>query len=389
MTRPICFVVLSVFIAFCSNASISRHEVGSGEVSVSKFEVLDLVLRSAEALQDPFELDLGADFVSPSGEKLSLNGFYNDDNEWIVRFSANEEGSWSFETYSAHAAFAGLGGSIDVGPAAAGRHGAIVISENDSRKFAYEDGTSYFMNGFECDWLFALDGENPEGAPKTEHLLSLLEDYGFNQVVTTVYSHSVRWEIDPKLKMYPEHDYGNRETMFPFGGSNSDPDFSTLNVDFFKRFDRVVALMDEKGIVAHLMIYVFNKNVNWAEASSDADNRYFDYVLNRYGAFSNVVWDIAKEIFRRSESYALDRLERFETLNPFDRLVTVHDKHFAEKYPEKLDFFARQDWRGDLYSEMLSLYRRFEKPVVNVEHGGYEESTTKCFRATTPTRKCV
>ncbi len=38
-----------------------------------------------------------------------------------------------------------------------------------------------------------------------------------------------------------------------------------------------------------------NKKVSWPEARSAEDNRHFDYVIKRYQAFSNIVWDISKE----------------------------------------------------------------------------------------------
>ena len=52
-----------------------------------------------------------------------------------------------------------------------------------------------------------------------------------------------------------------------------------VNLDFFNHFDQIIALMNELDITAHIMIYVWNKNVNWPEVDSPDDNRYFDYVV--------------------------------------------------------------------------------------------------------------
>ena len=66
-------------------------------------------------------------------------------------------------------------------------------------------------------------------------------------------------------------------------------------MNFFKHLDRTVEALNERNIISHLMIYVWNKNVRWPAAGSEADNLYFDYVVKRYQAFSNIVWDISKE----------------------------------------------------------------------------------------------
>jgi hypothetical protein len=38
------------------------------------------------------------------------------------------------------------------------------------------------------------------------------------------------------------------------------------------------------------MIYVWNKLVNWPEMHTQGDDLYFDYIIHRYQAFSNVIF---------------------------------------------------------------------------------------------------
>jgi hypothetical protein len=75
------------------------------------------------------------------------------------------------------------------------------------------------------------------------------------------------------------------------------------------------------------MITVWNKNVNWPDKLSANDNLYWRTVINRYQvggydaglsyhgfywlilqAFSNIIWDMAKEAWRIDDSYWADRL---------------------------------------------------------------------------------
>jgi hypothetical protein len=134
-------------------------------------------------------------------------------------------------------------------------------------------------------------------------------------------------------------------------------------------------LLDEQNIVAHLMIYVWNKQVNWPTPGSVADNRYFEYVIKRYQAYPNVIWDISKEALAYGKDdmdYITERIERLRRLDQHKRLVTVHDYKYCSKYPEKVDIISIQDWSTDLYNNMLRISEKYAKPVFNIEHGGYE-----------------
>lgn len=265
-------------------------------VSAQRWAVVDLVFEGSVDTKAPFEVPFTARFTGPNGQVLDVPGFYNGGREWIIRFSAPTQGSWAYVTRSSQAALDARSGSVIAGANTnPSQRGALVINPEQPQNFFYEDGTECTVLAFECDWLFALDYDNPSAAPKTEHLLDRLAESGLNQVVTTVYSYDVKWHKDPLLAQNPKHEFGGRDDIYPFAGINKQPDFDALNVEFFQRFDRVVSEMNDRGITAHLMIYVWNKLVAWPPAESDADNRYFDYIIKRYQAFPNVLWDVSKE----------------------------------------------------------------------------------------------
>ena len=60
--------------------------------------------------------------------------------------------------------------------------------------------------------------------------------------------------------------------------------------------------MMSRGIVAHIMIMVENKNVDWPLEQSPADDLYWSTVVDRYQAYDNVVWDVSKEAHRLNAS---------------------------------------------------------------------------------------
>ena len=381
---PLClFVLISFGLINSAYAKIKTIDFKSkSNTEIITWQVTDISFNAKS--KNPFTVDFYAVFTSPTGNEQKVDGFYNDHNQWVIRFSASELGEWLFTTTSDISALNNKKGKLTIiNDDTETSNGGIIISKDNARHFSYENGTPYFLMAYECDWLYALDYHNEEGQPKTEHLLSLLNDNGFNQVVMNVFSYDVKWGKDDLLKEHPEHEFGAPQDIFPFLGNNENPDYSKLNIDFFKKFDRTIDLMNEKDIVSHLMIYVWNKLVAWPDMYSDADNLYFDYVVKRYGAFPNITWDISKEALyygRADDKYILDRIERLRKANSFNRLVTVHDYEFCKRNSESVDYISRQDWDLALYQNMILDYEKYtDKPIYNIEHGGYEQSPYDVF----------
>ena len=366
--------------AYLSLSAAVSFEGGKSIVKARRWEVVDISFQAKDTKAlNPFTEEFSALFKGPGGIELEVPGFFNGDKEWVIRFSGSVPGTWTYETRSRLKALHGKGGSVEVlEETYPGSHGGIVIPEDNPQHFRYEDGTPYFVMAYECDWLYALDYHNEEGVPKTEHFLDLLAGNGCTQVVMNVFTYDVSWPKDPKLEKYPEHEFGGPEDIFPFLGNNEHPDYSALNPVFFKRFDRTVAALNDRNIAAHLMIYVWNKLVAWPEMYSEADNMYFDYVIKRYQAYPNIVWDISKEALtygRADYDYILERIKRVRKADVFKRPLTVHDWAFCKKHTETVDFFSMQSWSSTIYTFSLDTWKENpHKPIFNIEHGGYEES---------------
>ena len=373
------FMLVFLLFGFNSNAQ-----------QVAAWEVLDINIINSLTNTNPFTIDVNAVFTHQTGQKQIVPLVYNGEGsnnkqQWLLRFSSGLVGQWRYEIKdNRYPQFNDVKGKLSVtnNPDQT-NHGAMTIAKDNKQSFEYEDGSPYFLLGYELVWLFAFDYHNKNGLPKSEHLLSLIKESGFNHIVMNVFAFDVNWKKDPKLANHPEHEFGGDLSIYPFLGDNNNPDFSKLNIEFFKKFDRTVQLLHDKRIVAHLMIYVWNKLVNWPDMNTDADNMYFDYVVKRYSAYPNVVWDISKEALyygRADEAYIKNRIERLRNINYFDRLVTVHDYKYCSKYPEQVDFISTQDWGSELYSRMLDVRKKFpNKPIYNIEHGGYERSPYVVF----------
>ncbi|WP_282134038.1 DUF4038 domain-containing protein [Seonamhaeicola maritimus] len=380
-----------ISLIFIGQLGLAQIKVWNNPKSITsqQWQVNDLVYKAKQSIEKPFNKEIYALVKSEVGEQ-TVPLFYNGNNEWVFRYSSSKIGKKSFVIQSSIKGLKGKKGNITITEnKKKDRHGGVVLNADNKRHFFYEDGSHYFNLAFECDWLYALDYGNEE-LPKTKHLLELLNENGFNQIVMNVYAYGLDfdWVRDKRLKENPQHNYGEREDIFPFLGSNSNPDYSSLNINFFKHFDKVVSQMHEHEIISHLMIYVWNKRVSWPELGSEADDMYYDYVVKRYQAFPNIIWDVSKEATSKIAltqnknigDHILERARRTRVLDAYNRLLSVHAYGFCKKHKEDVDFISTQDWKLSLYESMLNAYKQFpDKPVFNIEHGGYEESPYEIF----------
>jgi hypothetical protein len=383
MTHKIaqCLFFLNLFLNPSLNAQ-DRQTFSTQPVEAKLYSPTDIVFKvKNKSVENPIDAEFGAIFTAKDSQTLKIQGFYNDNDEYILRFSPTKKGIWTFQTYSSVSQLSGLSGTVSVTDNTnAEVHGAVEIKPNSNRKFTYQDGTPYFALAFESDWLFALDYANKTALPKTEKMVSEIKKNGFNQVVMNVYAYDVGWKLATDVPAEYEFKKPNYSV---FKGGNEAPQYSALNIDFFKHFDRVINHLHQKGIVAHVMIYVWNKKVNWAKMYSADDNRYFDYVIKRYQGYANIVWDVSKEALdygRCDIPYINERIHRIRQNDAYKRLVTVHDYEYCSREPDKVDFISIQNWRSDLSSLSLAAYNKHaDKPVMNIEHGGYEEGPFLSF----------
>ncbi|MEM1295010.1 MAG: DUF5060 domain-containing protein [Verrucomicrobiota bacterium] len=377
MRIPLSLILL---LSLTAHVQISAANEPPSAYTTTVWEPVDIVFRAELGEAPPLNVEFAATLTHSSGQTVQIPGFWDGENRFVLRFSPPTEGTWTYTTASDLAALDDQRGTVSAGPPANGQPGPIGLDTEDPRRFVYANGDRYFPLAFEIDWLFALDAENAEGIPKTRQLLDYVSRKGFNQVVMNVFAYDVNWPRDPNLP--DKYDY-SKPRVFPFAGDNTNPDFSTLNIEFFQRFDRVVRELDRQGIAAHIMIYVWNKQVAWPESESEADNLYFDYVVKRYQAFPHLIWDISKEATgygRNDRSYITRRIERLRALDGHKRLVTVHDHGYCSAFPETVDFISVQNWQSETWHIMRKIREKHPKMAIfNIEHGGYEEGPYHVF----------
>lgn len=335
--------------------------------TVKKHQLLDFVVNGLTNLENPFFAELFGKFVDPNGKVYLIPGFYIGENKWTIRFSANFTGLWQYTVESRHIKIhpedtAGTVMCVD-----APGHGAVELSKDNPFRLSYEDGSDYFMMGYEANWIWAMP------VHEIEEFSSQIAEYGFNMLITNVYAHDCSWELGNTS----ERDFGP-PPLYLWEGSNENPDHSHMNLEFFRHYDAFMNIILQKGINVCLYFKVYNKMVNWMEKESPEEELYIRYITARYQAYPNVVWCFSKEAFYEADKdYIGWYIDRIRGYDAYGRLMTSHDDSEFSELPEKhkkLDFISLQhhehsyNW-PDFY--FYSLYRKqiYQKPLFMIEIG--------------------
>lgn len=333
--------------------------------TIEQYHIHDFSFK-AQVSGDPFDVEVFGEFTGPGGIRLNIPGFYDGDGTWMIRFSPTVVGQWSMRTLSS---VAGLNNQTETGIVATPNtnsaiHGRLLVDPLHKNHFVFEDGTRYFLMGYEADWLAEADMKDPD-RKLMHHLIDQVSARGFNHVLVNVYGYDTSWARGNTNQW----DFGP-PAMYLFGGTNEAPDFSVLNTDYFKIYDGMIQSLEDKGLVANMMFKVYNKMVNWPPAGSEDERRYFRYVTARYQAFSNVVWDFSKEAYyeqdKQLEKHLVDLIRETDA---YHHLTTAHDNDVYDwdsSLNTNLDF--RTDQEHDHWMEMALFDRTLRSwPYVNAE----------------------
>jgi hypothetical protein len=357
MKKVIPFVACIVCVSYASG----------GIATSPRWQPQDFEFKSSVVSENPFKVDFRAVVKGPNGRAFTALGFYDGQGVWKLRIAADTEGKWTLTTQSSEPTLNGKNASFVCVPNSnVNVHGGLRVDADSPHHFVYEDGTRYFLMGYECDWLWALDMDD-EKLTRVKRFLDILADHRFNHIILNAYAHDCGWR-----KGKTESDDFGPPARYAWEGENDQPDHSRFNLSYWKHYDRVIHSLYERGIVAHIMIKVYNKMVRWPERGSADDDVFFKWMMARYGAYPNVVWDFSKEAHNEKDlEYKLSRFRLIRDVDPYRRLITNHDDNAAYDsgvYNELLSF--RSDQQHSKWRETILRQRQQNSwPIVNVEFG--------------------
>ena len=139
---------------------------------VEKWGVFEIALEGTSEGNPFTEREIRGTFCGKY-ETVSVDGFYDGNGVYIVRFMPRFEGKYTFEIAGNYGG-ENVKGEFEVMPAAERNHGPVHVA--NTFHFAYEDGTPYYSIGTTC---YVWELQSDEMIEKT---LKTLENSAFNKI---------------------------------------------------------------------------------------------------------------------------------------------------------------------------------------------------------------
>ncbi len=317
-------------------APVARHSVERWDVFEETFP--------GPATGNPYvEVWLRAAFRKGNRE-VTVDGFYDGDGAYKVRFMPDEEGGWTFETDSNAPSLRGRKGTFTCTPARSGNRGPVCV--RNTHHFGYADGTPYLPFGTTC-YAWAHQSETLE-----QRTLATLRGGPFNKI---------RMCIFPKWYQY---NHGT-PPRFPFVRNGEGNDYTRFDPEFFRHLEARIADLRAMHVEADLILFHPYDHWGFQQMPADVDDRYLRYVIARFAAFRNVWWSLANEfdLMRQKTSADWDRFARIVTeSDPYAHLRSIHYSRAPYDYTRVWCTHAGvQDYAFDKAAEWR---REWRKPVI-------------------------
>jgi hypothetical protein len=186
-------------------------------------------------------------------ETKEVDGFYDGNGEYVIRFMPEYEGKYTFNI-SGSFSKQHFGGSFEAIKPGLNNHGYVHVS--NTYHFKYADGKSYNPIGTTCyAWV-----HQPE--ERQEQTLNTLRNNAFNKIRFCIFPKHYDYNYsDPITFPYegtPCDTSGlNRTTMISFTEKKvgNDWDFHKFNPEHFRKFDSRIQQLMEMGIEADLILF--------------------------------------------------------------------------------------------------------------------------------------
>jgi hypothetical protein len=239
---------------------------------------------------------------------IAVDGFYDGEGRYKVRFMPDAVGEWAYETRSNRAALDGKRGRFTVTAARPGNHGPVRVK--GVHHFAYEDGTPFWQVGTTSyGWT-----HQPEALER--QTLATLAAGPFNKV---------------RMLAFPNHDVKHQPPRFPFEGQAPKGwDFSRFNPAFFRHLEQRVVDLMALGIEADVILFHPYDKGYWGfdQMPAEVNERYLRYVVARLASYRNVWWSLANEFdyLAGKQMAEWDRyFEIVQARDPYGHLRSIHN----------------------------------------------------------------
>jgi hypothetical protein len=319
--------------------------------TVEQWDVFEVQL-AGPADGNPFaEVRLTARF-SDGAQTIEVDGFYDGDGVYRVRFMPPHAGRWTWVTQSNRWPLTNKQGEFTATPPQASNHGPVGV--RNGYHFGYADGTPYKPVGTTM-YSWAHRGDTLEA-----QTLKTLAAAPFNKVRMLVLPQTHGIDKQP-----PEH--------WPYLGTPPrNWDTTRFNPAFFRHLEQRVGQLRALGIEADLILHhPYDDKHAWGfdTLPRELDDRYARYVVARLGAYRNVWWSLANEFdfIRTKTDDDWDHLGRLlQRIDPYGHLRSIHNgKRVYNQAADWITHVSLQHGMAAADASRAVLFREaWRKPVI-------------------------
>jgi hypothetical protein len=275
---------------------------------------------------------------------VEVDGFYDDNGSYKIRFSPDAEGEWTYTTRSNRRELDGKSGSFTCVAPGAANHGPVGV--RNTFHFGYADGTPYFPFGTTC---YAWTHQPDELQQQT---VNTLRAAPFNKMRMCVF---------PKWYSY------NRDEprLFPFPRAGGQNDYTRFDPEFWRNLESRVHQLQSLGIEADLILFHPYDHWGYALMPPEADERYLRYAVARMAAYRNVWWSVANEwdlVKGKSPAVWDGYFRMLQQSDPYGRLRSIH--HSRTMYDHSKAWVTHASIQGDEFQKTPEWRDAWRKPVV-------------------------
>lgn len=313
-------------------------------------------------------------------ENITVDGFYDGDGIYKVRFMPSMVEEYSFEI-SGNFSNRGYTGVFSVTAATNNNHGPVRVA--NQYHFAYEDGSPYYSIGTTC-YVWELQSEELQ-----KQTLETLKDSAFNKIRFCIFPKHYDYNLrEPRSYPYMgtpcDSSMLTKENFMQYNGraEGNEWDFKRFNVEHFRHIEKCIRDLSELSIEADLILMHPYDRWGFSLMEPEEDDLYIKYIVARFAAFRNVWWSLANE-YDLMPQKSLEDWQRIAQMicekDPYSHLRSIHNcRPFYDHSQPWVTHCSIQ--RQDLYrsAELVTEWReRYHKPIVldeiayegNIQHG--------------------
>jgi hypothetical protein len=256
------------------------------------------------------------------------------------------------------------------------RRGPLRVDPAYPWHFIWEGtGEHYFFNGTTAYWLMGWRDE-----PTIQYSIDRLARLKVNRMRVSLsgrtrcaYGEAVmngaRWNV--YLSPWPARDASDL--------THPGFDYPQFNVPYWQKFERMLRYARERDMIISLVLSMNDDPVHPAAGSED-ERRFIRYAIARFGAFSNITWDLGDDLEGfRDDQWTHETGTAIVEWDPCHHLATSHPMKtiHQDRGSSWFGFTSYQDWGRTQHALMLESRKLQEKagriiPQTNEEYG-YED----------------